>query len=75
MDEIDPEGAVLPLQQRTVVLHGQGSPAHVRNAFTGQFRKPLHPSGKKTKARTTSFRTGIKEELQAEADAKSGFPS
>ena len=74
MDEIDPEGAVLPLQQRTVVLNGKGSPAHVRNAFTGQFRKPLHAPGNKTKARTTSFRTGIKEELQAEADAEQRLP-
>ena len=74
MDEIDPERAVFPLQQRTVVLDGQGSPAHVRNAFTGQFWKPLHPSGKKTKARTTSFRTGIEEELKAEANAEQWLP-
>ena len=51
-----------------------GEPSPCANAFTGQFWKPLHPSGKKTKARTTSFRTGIEEELQAEANAEQWLP-
>ena len=73
MDEIDPEEAasVAAADSRSPRT---GEPAHVRNAFTGQFWKPLHPSGKKTKARTISFRTGIKEQLQAEADAKQRLP-